>query len=480
MTHSRQVYLLSPRDFSQETIAVAFAKTSRSPESFMDIALELNDEKSADFHEKWVVGYGHSSVAEHAVLHLAIENVSRLAVETIESNRLASYTEKSTRYQKWSNDAFYTPEEIIQAGLEKDYKEICSILFEGYSRSLDLCKQVVEKEVPQQPDESESAWERRIRSRYVDVCRFILPAASLANLGMTANARVLEGMLKKMLSNPLQEVREIGEQIKAVALQEVPTLVKYADSSPYLVETPSDLRDDVKNMQISPTFGSDWCNLIDYQADGEEKVAAAALYRVSEAPYHDILDRVKNLTRNEKFEIINHLMKKAGKFDSPLRELEHITYTFDLVMDQGAYFEIKRHRMMTQTPQELTCSLGYATPIMMETAGFLSEYCKLMDLTAEKYQLFEKTIPQAAGYIVPNGFNRRVLLSMNFREAYHFCALRSAANAHFSARRVAQRIAEEIRNVHPVLGKFLNVKNDENWKTVELIHFYNTGLDQTG
>ena len=61
----REIYLLSPRALSPETIAVAFAKTSRSPESFRAIAAELSDEKSAQFHEKWVVGYGHASVAEH-------------------------------------------------------------------------------------------------------------------------------------------------------------------------------------------------------------------------------------------------------------------------------------------------------------------------------------------------------------------------------------------------------------------------------
>ena len=80
----RRIYLLSPRELSPETIAVAFAKTSRSPESFREIAAGLSDEKSAQFHEKWVVGYGHASVAEHAVLHMAFENVSRLAIESIE------------------------------------------------------------------------------------------------------------------------------------------------------------------------------------------------------------------------------------------------------------------------------------------------------------------------------------------------------------------------------------------------------------
>src|SRR5512139_792957 len=112
MPPERQVYLLDPQQIDPETIAVAFAKTSRSPQSFRKISAELTAERSAEFHEKWVVGYGHASVAEHAMLHVAIENVSRLAVETIESSRLASYTEKSTRYQKWANDEFYIPPEI--------------------------------------------------------------------------------------------------------------------------------------------------------------------------------------------------------------------------------------------------------------------------------------------------------------------------------------------------------------------------------
>jgi len=107
-----KIYLLDPKKLTPETIAVTFAKTSRSPQSFQEIASELTEEKSAEFHEKWVVGYGHASVAEHAVLHFAVENVSRLAVETLESCRLASYTEKSTRYQKWDQTSYHIPQEL--------------------------------------------------------------------------------------------------------------------------------------------------------------------------------------------------------------------------------------------------------------------------------------------------------------------------------------------------------------------------------
>ncbi len=95
-----RVYTLD--DLPPEVVAVAFAKTSRVPDSFDDIARELSETDSSRFHEKWVIGYGHSSVAEHAVLSIAVENVSILAAKVLEENRLSSFTEKSTRYQVMS------------------------------------------------------------------------------------------------------------------------------------------------------------------------------------------------------------------------------------------------------------------------------------------------------------------------------------------------------------------------------------------
>src|SRR5512139_3616042 len=145
---AREIYLLSPRQLSPETIAVAFAKTSRSPESFRDIAAELSEEKSAQFHEKWVVGYGHASVAEHAVLHIAFENVSRIAIESIESNRLASYTEKSTRYQKWEPEDFFIQPELAGSPLKDEYVQTVEMLFQAYTDSLAPVRAAVEKQAP--------------------------------------------------------------------------------------------------------------------------------------------------------------------------------------------------------------------------------------------------------------------------------------------------------------------------------------------
>jgi len=462
----REIYLLSPRALSPETIAVAFAKTSRAPESFREIAAELSDEKSAQFHEKWVVGYGHASVAEHAVLHVAFENVSRIAIETIESSRLASYTEKSTRYQKWGPDDFTIPPELDSHPLRDEFIQTVRFLFSTYAESLEPTKNLILGRTPRRENESDEAYDRRIRSQYVDRCRFILPAAANANVGMTANARVIEMMIRKMLSHPLAEVRQIGEKMKEVAKAEAPTLVKYADAVSYFVETAKEVggQKSVVNGQ------SDWCALIDYDKDGEDKILAAALYRFDEIPFANALTYVKELGQSEKEALAESLLGKLGRYDVPLRELEYSTYTFDLVMDQGAYAEFKRHRMMTQTPQRLTARLGYTVPLLVTEAGFGSKYEAAMESALKMYEKLHAFDSDVAQYIVPNGFNRRVLAQFNLREAFAFCQLRSAANAHFSIRRVAQKIFEDMARVHPLLTKYMKLR-EENWQDLEKNYF---------
>ncbi len=478
MPSERQIYLLDPQTLDPETIAVAFAKTSRSPQSFRSIAAELTSEKSAEFHEKWVVGYGHASVAEHAVLHVAIENVSRLAVETIEGNRLASYTEKSTRYQKWAADEFYTPPELAEGapeGLRERYQAACRRLFTAYQESLLPVRRDVERDFPRQPGESDGQWERRIRSEYVDVCRFLLPAAALANLGMTINARALEHALRKMLSHPLAEVRAVGAEIKAVALESVPTLLKYVERVPYLEESQAGLSRLASAVEPGPCAGEDWCRLVAHAPEGELRVLAAALYRFGELSYTQALRHVEALDAAGRAELAQALLGALGRHDIPLRETELARYTFDVTIDQGGYFELKRHRMMTQTPQSLTTRLGYAVPRRIVSAGIESLYRQAMEDAAQAYEELAAYNPHVASYVVPNGYNRRVLLDFNLRTAGHFTGLRSAANAHFSMRRLALRIADEIRAVTPLLARHLVPPVEDTWQDVEAAHFAQTG-----
>jgi thymidylate synthase ThyX len=448
---ARDIYLLNPKELSPEVIAVAFAKTSRSPESFREIAAGLTDEKSAEFHDKWVVGYGHASVAEHAVLHLAFENVSRLAIEAIESNRLASYTEKSTRYQVFDRDAYYTPAAIAASQYADLYRDTIHLLFDTYFASIEPVRAVILKKYPRHEGENEKKYEGRIRSKWIDNCRYLLPTATLANVGMTANARVLEHAISKLLSHPLEEVREIGAEMKRVAQAETPTLVKYANRSEYLEKQMTSVEFGIRNEGAS----REAVKLVAYDRDAEVKVVAACLYRAGGIDFEQAMAQAQAMAPAQRAEIIGAALADRGEFDVPLRELEHTTLSLDCVMDQGAYFDVKRHRIMTQTPQPLTAELGYAVPRAIADAGFTAEYDRAMAAAAQAYRAIAAEFPHEAAYVIPNAYNRRVLLTLNLRELFHFAHLRGAPNGHFAYRRIAIKAYEIAKAMYPAFAPFM-------------------------
>jgi hypothetical protein len=232
-------------------------------------------------------------------------------------------------------------------------------------------------------------------------------------------------------------------------------LVKYADSVPYYMGS----RDELQSLAQDATAHSsdEWCTLIDYEREGEDRILAAALYRFGGQPFDSSLARLRGLPAAEREAIAQALLGRLGEHDTPLRELEYSTYTFDLVMDQGAYAEFKRHRMMTQTPQRLTTRLGYTVPRLIAEAGLSPRYAAAMDRAASLFEALHAFNPYVAQYVVPNGYHRRVLARFNLREAYAFCQLRSAPNAHFSIRRIAQRVAGEIRRIHPLLSRYMRL-----------------------
>lgn len=460
----RRIYLLDPRRYGAETIAVTFAKTSRSPLSFHAIAEELTDARAAEFHEKWVVGYGHASVAEHAVLHLAFENISRLAVECLQSNRLASYTEKSTRYQEWDQDGYCCPAELEGHPLLETFQSTSQMLFSLYGSLIQPAMEHLARLKPE-------LRERSCRSEAIDSIRYLLPAAALANVGLTANARVLAHALRKMLSHPLEEVRTIGAEALQVALQEAPTLVRYVDAIPYWEHARAFQRCEGEKLmgatRLKKAFKRPHAvNLIQADPEAENAILAAILYASGDWKFADVQEVVRNLSSEEKLRLLTGWAEKRDRHDTLLREAELAVYTFELTMDQGAYYEFKRHRMMTQIPQPLTAHLGYEVPRLIEEMGAGDQYRAAMEQAGEAYCSLETWNPDVASYIVPNGFRRRVLIQSNLRQLAHLCELRATDKAHFAIREVALGMIEAVRNVHPHLARLVRIPSEWNSRDI--------------
>ena len=474
MPPKRQIYLLDPKQLSPEAIAVTFAKTSRSPLSFREIAAELSEEESSEFHEKWVVGYGHASVAEHAVLHIALENISRRAVEVLESCRLASFTEKSSRYQVFSSDLFLSPPELANLPLEKDYLKTCRNLFTAYQNGLILLEKVSLEALPRLEEESENSWHRRAQGLARDICRYYLPTSTLANVGMTINARALEHVLCKLLSHPLREVREIGAEIKTIAQAKIPTLVKYASENPCLIEAPNEFSA-VEKVESQPDQPAKWLELLNYDPEGEVQVLAALLFRFSSEDYIQCLQNVKRMDTKQRSQLAFSLLGRLTPHDIPLRELEYAGITLAVTLDQGCFGELKRHRMMTLTPQAFTPIYGYAIPKLLRSAKLETGFRDLMEQAREQFSRIAADInADVAAYALPHAYNRRILLKMNLRSAYHLLKLRTASRSHFAIRRVTCKLAEEIKPIYPLFAPYFGSEANETSEEIEEKYFIQT------
>ena len=473
----RRVYPLDAHDLTEEQIAVAFAMTSRRPEPFDEIAKQVSQEKAADFHERWVLGYGHASVAEHAVLHLAVENISRLACDTLEDNRLASYTEKSSRYQLMPQGYYHVPEELSgEPALADLFRETCQRLFQDYLGLVDGCMDYLKRRSPQRKAERDSAYNLRLRREATDSCRAVLPAATLTNVGVTANARVLEHAISKLMSSELAEERALGEEIRLRGRSITPTLIKYADQNQYLMGAGEVQQELARRYagETSPTVNSKggdlgseevpWCvRLVHWDHQAEEKLAAALLYRRSHLSYQDIWRQVLDMGTDGRREIIRQCVEGMGPHDAPVRELELVDYTFELLLDYGAYREFKRHRMQSYIPQLLTVDHGYGVPELIEEAGLESRFHETVGPAEGAYRQVQECSPQAAQYLVTHAHNRRVLSKMNLRECYHLFKLRTSTLAHFSIR---QPMIEAMRltvETHPQLFQHLKLRDYPDW-----------------
>jgi thymidylate synthase ThyX len=176
----------------------------------------------------------------------------------------------------------------------------------------------------------------------------------------------------------------------------------------------------------------------------------------------------------ERERLVKTILAERAQYDLPLREIEHADFTYDLVLDQGAYFELKRHRMMTQSPQCLNSSLGFALPRRIVAAGLEEAYCLVMEKARKMYERLASWNPAVASYVIPNAYNRRVLLTTNLRSLMHLVQLRSAEGAHFAIRRIVQRMAEQARQVMPLFAPFIKTNPIETWQSIDSKYFIHT------
>lgn len=478
-----------------------FARYSRSPKSirrlFLDefyvreegaagspaIPLNETDESSSaraeQLYERVFNQYGDDSVAQLGGAHIACENASNVLTKILERGRLAAYLEQSTRYIRYDKkvDGSYryrTPAEIENSALRDHYENVMELLFDSYARLLADLLPWLEERFPKTADVSPGVWRATINAKACDIARGLLPAATVANLGIFASGQALEMLLMRLFADPLEESREYGRLLLTELRKMVPSFMRRVDEehrgktwSRYFADNTAAMESIASAYNI-PARSTDEVTLVDWDREhGEDKIIAAALYESSHTGDADLLPFVSTLSEEEKDRIFDaYVGKRTNRRHKPGRAFERIGYRFDVLSDYGGFRDLQRHRMLTIEWQRLTTSHGYVTPGEVADLGQHTEpWHRAM---AEARTLYDRLVKevgaQVAQYAVPFAYRLRFMLQMNAREAMHLIELRSQRQGHPNYRRICQQMHRLIRDVaghHRIAGAMQFVDHDE-------------------
>lgn len=458
-----------------------FARYSRSPKSLRRLLIDefLPKDDAADsgtdgdsavdvgraegLYDRVLAEYGDDSVAQLGAAHIAVEGASNLLTKVLEWGRLASYLEQSTRYIRLDDRPggrfrYHRPRTILDdAELGPRYTSTLDAAFTTYSELIPVLIAHIERQVPKDLTAPAAARDRAIRASALDALRGLLPAATQANVGIFGSGQALEAMLVRMQASPLPEARECGEQMLHELRKVVPAFLTRVDRpdrgvrhARYISETDRAAARIARRLfeDIPVTHDGPEVRLVDFDADGEDRVLTHILWPGSGRPLNEVRQRVTTLSTATRSEALAaYVGSRADRRERPGRALETTTYTFEVVCDFGAYRDLQRHRLLSIQAQPLTADLGYAVPDEVRDAGAEESYIASQEACAALWRDLGGSLAPESSYAVTLAHRIRFTMVMNAREAMHVIELRSQPQGHATYRAVAQQMHHLIRDV---------------------------------
>ncbi len=466
----RDVYTIS--GIPEEVVAVIFAYVSRSPRSFRENIetvikeQEMGRERAEKFHEKWVLNYGHASVAEHAAVHVGVEKVSRLFSSSLEcSNEFLSFTEYSQRYQRPGRGDNYIPEELDSfPTLRKEFEQLCDFQYEIYSRLNDELFSFLKKKFPVPAGTEEKSHFRALEKTAFEDARYALNLSTLTNLGMTANARAVEDALSVLLSSRYAEVRNRAAEIKNEVRFSVPTLVKYAERNRYIVNTRRELSEislNSEHTQKEKPLDDSRITLLNYSGKGNADPQHEALFEISrglmfefsELSSADIEKHLRSKSTEQLQKIFSAAVESLGKHDNPSGIFRSVDYSAEFILSEAAWHQLLRHRKVSWTVKEPSINYGITIPPHILESGTEHLLLQAVYRTEDLYEkLIEADLRDVASYAITNAHNRNVLGNFDLWELYHLINLRMTDSAQWDIRNVVGQLARSVGEVHPVFA----------------------------
>jgi thymidylate synthase ThyX len=435
-----------------------FSRYSRSAKSLKRLFLdEFRDDvedagqtrvglaRAEDLYERVFVEYGDDSVAQLVGAHIAVEDASNVLTKVLEWGRLMSYLEQSTRYVPYNDRPagrwrYHVPDELSDARLRSIFCEHADHAFETYERWFAPVQEYFQTKFPRADGVSKFAYRMSIQAKVCDTLRGLLPAATTSNVGLYGSAQAFEALLLRLQRHPLAEARVAGDRILRELRKVMPVFLRRIDNperggvwSDYLRETSDAVAREAAQLAstVQPVDGPR-VTLTDFDADGETKVVAAALYSHTRLSDDQLLAIATGLPQAQRDRILRvYVGDRKNRRHRPGRAFERTRYRFDVIADYAAFRDLQRHRMLTLDWQPLSPDLGFETPAEIADVGAGADWSAVMEGSARVHaELVRSGLDDVAPYAVSMAYRLRFYMDMNAREAMHMIELRTAPEGH--------------------------------------------------
>jgi thymidylate synthase ThyX len=379
-----------------------------------------------------------------------------------------AYLEQSTRYIPYTDRPggrwrYHVPEELdALPALRERYVATLDAAFETYARWLPRLQTSLAQRFPRDPSDSEGVYRASIRAKALDSLRGLLPAATLANVGLYGTAQAYEALLLRLRGHPLKEARTCGDRMLRELNKVIPAFLRRVEVpdrggawSRYLRETreatESVARRVLVGVQPEPRAE---VMLTDFDPEGELKVVASALYSASDVPDDQLQAIVRKMSAEDREAVLRaYVGERENRRHKPGRAFERTAYRFDVLTDYGAFRDLQRHRLLTLEWQLLSPAYGYTVPDAVCEAGGREDWRRVMESSADLYgALVAAGRVTIASYAVCMAYRVRFYMDMNAREAMHVIELRTAPQGHTSYRRVCLKMYRLIQQHHPAIA----------------------------
>jgi thymidylate synthase ThyX len=200
-----------------EILAYAMAKYSRSALSMRESLTEISSQRAEQFLNTFYFQYGHRSIADLAHIAFAVERLSLLAAIVLVDEQRWDGQERSTRYQNFMKSGWFFPDFGADSKSSELFVSTIDQLFSTYQKTTAAVQEVLRSKVARPDSLKQESYDRTLKARAFDVARYLLPLATNTSLGQIVSARALETQVSRLVSNPVAEVRELGNKLRDAA-----------------------------------------------------------------------------------------------------------------------------------------------------------------------------------------------------------------------------------------------------------------------